>query len=179
MLATLTNGIFAVPENPVMRAVIGAPVMPTAGATTQPLAKNGLGCSCGIKPFGLGLAAINEEGLRMAGDWYGGSPMRGYINGDQHIPVGMRLNNDMAWPGLGSYWGVPGVNYPGGLGDLETFFGNLTSGNWSQALMGTDISSSFPNVVVVLGAWWFIATIMGQGRRVRKSAGEFARRQTR
>lgn len=161
MLATYQNGLFAVPENPVMRAVNAMPVMPSAGATLQPLTKGGMGCAVGIKPFGLGL--VRDEGLRLYGDWYGSQ---------QH--GGMRLNGDPL-PGLGSYWNVP-RGARGGMGDLETMFSNFTTGDYGAALTGTDISSSLPNWLVIGGVVWLLFTLNSQQRRARQSVGDFADR---
>lgn len=146
MLSTYQVAKFAVPENPVMRAVYGIPVMPSAGATTGPLQKTGLGCACGIKPFGLG--NVNDEGLRLYGDWYGSQ---------QH--GGMRLNGD-----------------PNGLGAFEDFVSNLTSGNFGAALSGNDFASSVPNWLFIGGALWFLFTINNQQKSARRSAGAFVAR---
>jgi hypothetical protein len=68
MLSVYQGALFAVPENPVMRAVNGAPVMPSAGATLEPLKKGGgMGCACGVKPFGLGL--VNDESAGLGSYW--------------------------------------------------------------------------------------------------------------
>lgn len=185
MLATYQNALFAVPENPVMRAVHAMEVMPRAGATLEPLQHGGMGCAVGVKPFGLGL--VNDEGTRLYGDFYGSQQ-----NG------GMRLNGDPL-PGLGadgftlqgcvagcqsqamqvfraaglltSSGAIPkrphgvAAYYRPGMGGVEEFMSNVASGNVSAALGGNDFSASIPNIVVVLGVWWFISTLTGQVSR--------------
>jgi hypothetical protein len=149
MLSTYQAAVFAEPENPVMRAVTGLAVMPSAGAGVGDLQNVGLGCACGIKPFGLGLA--NDPGLRLYGDIRGRGGMR--INGD---PIAS----------LGSYWRVPR-----GMGDVGTFIGNLTSGNFSDALSGNDFFGGIPNWVAVGAGIWFLFTINSQQRNARRSVG--------
>ncbi len=181
MLGTYIAGKFAVPENPVMRAVAGAPLLLTApeqkGVTGfGASAPRGMGCGCSSKipPFGLGarsafgLGNVGDEGLRLYGDWYGAQ---------QH--GGMILNGDRN--GLGTYFpsdahGYRGFSGLGGLGGVEDFFGSLTQGNYKDTIFGNDFAQGLPNWLVIAGAWWFIVTVTGQQSRARKSVGAFTDR---
>ena len=174
MLGTYQQAIFAVPENPVMRAVVNAPILMTPtqqkgvtgfGASAPGMRGLGCGSGCGcksnIQPFGLGARAgmgnVGDEGLRLYGDWYGAQQTGGMVlNGDRN--------------GLGSYFPSDAHGYRGfsGLGDLETMVSNFTSGNFGAALTGNDIASSVPNWLVIGGAIWLFSTITGQASSVSK-----------
>ncbi len=158
MLSSYVNAQFAVPENPVMRAVNGYQVMPSAAATTEPLQKSGLGCACGIKPFGLG--NVHDEGLRLYGDFYGAQQTGGMI-----------LNGD--FPGLGTYWGVPRAQ---GMGDISTMLSNLASGNISDALTGEDLIGGFPNWIILPVGLWLVFSLIGDTKRTYKSASGAVRK---
>ncbi len=175
MLGVYVPAKFAIPENPVMRAFAGAPILMTAteqkGVTGLPTPGLGCGCSSKIPSFGMG--NVGDEGLRLYGDWYGAQ---------QH--GGMILNGDRN--GLGTYFPSDAHGYRGfsglgahrasGLGDLETMLGNVTAGNYGAALSGNDIASSLPNWLVIGGAAWFLLTIYDQQKRARYSAGRFVGR---
>lgn len=181
MLGTYIAAKFAVPENPVMRAVAGAPLLLTApeqkgitgfGAS----APRGMGCGCSSKipSFGLGaftpgMGNISDEGLRLYGDWYGAQQHGGMVlNGDGN-GLGTYFPSDAH--GYRGFSGL-GAHRAGGLGDIETLMSNLTSGNFGAALSGNDIASSLPNWIVIFGGWWMISTFVGQvsrtGSRVKK-----------
>ena len=160
MLGTYQQAIFAVPENPVMRAVAGAPILmaPTQqkGVTGFGRLGCGGGCQSKISPFGMG--NVGDEGLRLYGDWYGAQQTGGMVlNGDRN--------------GLGSYFPSDAHGYRGfsGLGDVGTFITNLTSGNISDALTGNDFFSGIPNWIVVPAGIWFLMSIIEDTKRTYKS----------
>ncbi len=165
MLSSYVNAIFAVPENPVMRAVSGYQVMPPAGATTQPLQTAGLGCACGIKPFGLG--NVHDEGLRLYGDFYGAQQHGGMVlNGD-------RAGLGAAPPGFGTYWGVPKT---AGMGDISTMLSNLANGEFNSALTGEDLIGGFPNWIVLPVGLWLLFSVIGDTKRGYKNTSGAVRK---
>lgn len=67
-----------------------------------------------------------------------------------------------------------------GMGDAGTFVTNLTSGNWSDALFGSDFFTGVPNVVVVLAAWWVFSKVTQDlGKAKKKVRGYSATRKKR
>ncbi len=175
MLGTYQQAIFAVPENPVMRAVVNVPLLMTPTQQKGVTGFGRLGCAGGcqskISPFGLGY--VNDFGLRLYGDFYGSQQHGGMrLNGDP-LPLG-----SSPYSGLGTYFPSDAHGYRGfsGLGDLETMLSNFTSGNFGAALTGNDIASSVPNWLVIGAAVWFFSTITGQASSVSKRVKRYTRR---
>lgn len=148
MLSAYIDARFVVPENPVMRGYMGMPVI-------QPAAS---------KP---------NSGLPMGiGTYFGaGSRSQRYGNGIGSLR-GLGCADSLNWS-----FGFPmGVNGLGGLGDAGTFVNNLTSGNFSDALMGNDFFSGVPNVVVIVGGLWLFSKVSGDFKKVSGKVKKYTRK---
>jgi hypothetical protein len=50
------------------------------------------------------------------------------------------------------------------LGDIPALMTDIATGDWYDAAMGNDLWSGIPNIVIILGGTWLIASIIGDLR---------------
>jgi hypothetical protein len=138
-LGDFVGGSFPVPFNPIAPSVASAGMGYFMDACF-PVPQNPIADAAHVVPA----TAINGRGMGRIGCTSCGGT------------CGAQLNTRAVRPG-GS-----------GMGDVSTFVSEVTTGDWGDALMGQDLWSGIPNVVVVLGGTWIIASLIGDLFRVKR-----------